>query len=401
MQQNSIYRKDFPFFDNTQCVYLDNGATSQKPLCVIEAEGHYYNELNANVHRGNHPLGRKVTELYEQARKKIAAYVNVAANEVVFTKGTTESINLVAYGLSELITSQDTIAITALEHHANIVPWQELCKRTGAKLVVLPLDNNHILDLPKAIELINYHRPKVLAVAHISNVLGSIQPIEILIKTAKQYPNYTLVDGAQAMLHTAPDLAQLPCDFYVFSAHKMFGPTGVGILIGRYERLCELSVFQTGGEMIEDVSFERSTYRLPPAKFETGTPNIAGIIAYSAAIDYLNELDAAAVTKYERELFSYLKQELQSIPNVETYGDLSNNHGTVAFNVIGEHCFDVAQLLSEQNIAIRSGHHCAQPLHSVLNVAGTLRVSLALYNNKQDVDQFIKALKQAIELLTL
>ncbi len=400
MSKVESLRKDFPFFNTSDVVYLDSGATSQKPQCVIDAIAHFYATQNANVHRGIHQLSQNATSDYESARKCVAQYINAAENEIVWTKGTTESINLVSYGLTPHLSLNDSILISEVEHHANIVPWQQLAKRTGAKLAFIKVDSNGILDAKCIKEAIKQHKPKLLALSHASNVLGSINPIQDAIAYAKQHNCLTLIDGAQAFLHLAPNMKQLDCDFYVFSAHKALGPTGVGVLYGKYQRLQELDVFQSGGEMIEYVTLTHSTFRDAPGKFETGTPNIAGIIAFTAALNYIKAISNKELREYETRLFKYLIKQLQAIDGITLYGDLEHNIGTMSFNYKNEHCFDIASLLDTYNIAVRSGHHCAQPLMSALSVPGTVRVSLSFYNNTQDIDQFIFALKHAIEMVS-
>lgn len=403
MKSPASLRADFPLlntqFEHAPLVYLDSGATSQKPSCVIEAISRYYSEQNANVHRGIHTLSEQATTAYEATRTQLAKYLSVSASEIVWTKGATEAINLIAYGLRDTIDSSDTIVISALEHHANIVPWQQLCQKTGAKLIVLPINELGILEIDNAYQIIEQAQPTVLALSHASNALGNIQPIESLIQFSKQFNTITVIDGAQGFLHLQPNLKELDCDFYVLSAHKALGPTGLGALYGKYEALCALPVYQTGGEMIDSVSFEHTTFAAPPAKFEAGTPNISAVIAFKSALEYLESLNHTHIRAYEFELFNYLVKSLRAIDGIKIYGDLINNIGTVSFNYKNEHPYDIAHLLDQNGIAVRSGHHCTQPLMAHLNVSGTVRVSLAFYNNHQDIDLFISALKTAISLL--
>ncbi len=395
-------RKDFPALAHhaqNQLVYLDSAATSQKPQCVIDTLNRFYSKENANVHRGAHRLSQSATSAYEDARAKVSRFINCDINELVWTKGATESINLVAYGLTPHIHAGDIILISQLEHHANIVPWQQLAKRTGAVIKALPIDEHGVLKVEESLELIEELRPKVLAISHASNALGNIQPVRQFITKAKQLGSFTLVDGAQSLLHLRPDVKQLDCDFFVFSAHKCLGPTGVGGLYGRYDMLEMLDVFQCGGEMVTKVTIEETTFNPPPSKFETGTPNIAGILGFASAIDYLNTLDKNELRAYEQDLFDYLKAQLADFEQVRLLGDMNHNIGTVSFVIDGEHPFDLATLLDMEGIAVRHGHHCAQPLMAALNVNGTVRVSLAFYNDKNDIDTFINALTNTLEMI--
>ncbi|TMO80495.1 cysteine desulfurase CsdA [Pseudoalteromonas sp. S3776] len=396
-------RNDFPTLNQTlngnPLVYLDSGATSQKPQSVIDATTRFYNLSNANVHRGRHTLSERATEQYEAARLKIADYFNVKANEIVWTKGATEALNLLAHGLQSQITHEDTVLITPLEHHANIVPWQVLTQNTGATLSVLPLEQNATFNIARCIDFITHTKAKVLCISQASNTLGNITNLAPLIAAAKAVGTLVVVDGAQGAMHLRPNLKQLGCDFYVFSAHKMLGPTGVGGLYGRYELLNALTPYQTGGEMIDTVTLEKSTYRAAPAKFETGTPNIAGVIGFSAAIDYLSALNIQQLQRYERTIFNYAATQLSKIDGVTIYSDLNNNIGTLSFNYKAEHPYDLATLLDGFGVAVRSGHHCTQPLMHHLGVKGTVRASFAFYNTHQDVDNFIHALKESIDLL--
>ncbi|TMO78136.1 cysteine desulfurase CsdA [Pseudoalteromonas sp. S3785] len=396
-------RNDFPTLNQTlngnPLVYLDSGATSQKPQSVIDATTRFYNLSNANVHRGRHTLSERATEQYEAARLKIADYFNIKANEIVWTKGATEALNLLAHGLQSQITHEDTVLITPLEHHANIVPWQVLTQNTGATLSALPLEQNATFNIACCIDFITQTKAKVLCISQASNTLGNITNLAPLIAAAKAVGTLVVVDGAQGAMHLRPNLKQLGCDFYVFSAHKMLGPTGIGGLYGRYELLNELTPYQTGGEMIDTVTLEKSTYRAAPAKFETGTPNIAGVIGFSAAIDYLSALNIQQLQRYERTIFNYAATQLSKIDGVTIYSDLNNNIGTLSFNYKAEHPYDLATLLDGFGVAVRSGHHCTQPLMHHLGVKGTVRASFAFYNTHQDVDNFIHALKESIDLL--
>ena len=396
-------RNDFPTLNQTlngnPLVYLDSGATSQKPQSVIDATTRFYNLGNANVHRGRHTLSERATEQYEEVRLKTADYFNVNTKEIVWTKGATEALNLLAHGLQRQITREDTVLITPLEHHANIVPWQVLTQNTGATLSALPLEQNATFNIARCIDMITHTKAKVLCISQASNALGNITNLGPLITAAKAVGTLVVVDGAQGAMHLRPNLKQLGCDFYVFSAHKMLGPTGVGGLYGRYELLNALTPYQTGGEMIDTVTLEKSTYRDAPAKFETGTPNIAGVIGFSAAIDYLSALDIEQLQRHEQAIFNYAATQLSKINGITIYSDLNNNIGTLSFNYKSEHPYDLATLLDGFGIAVRSGHHCTQPLMHHLGVKGTVRASFAFYNTHQDVDNFINALKESIELL--
>ena len=396
-------RNDFPTLNQTlngnPLVYLDSGATSQKPQSVIDATTRFYNLGNANVHRGRHTLSERATEQYEEVRLKTADYFNVNTKEIVWTKGATEALNLLAHGLQRQITREDTVLITPLEHHANIVPWQVLTQNTGATLSALPLEQNATFNIARCIDMITHTKAKVLCISQASNALGNITNLAPLIAAAKAVGTLVVVDGAQGAMHLRPNLKQLGCDFYVFSAHKMLGPTGVGGLYGRYELLNALTPYQTGGEMIDTVTLEKSTYRDAPAKFETGTPNIAGVIGFSAAIDYLSALDIEQLQRHEQAIFNYAATQLSKINGITIYSDLNNNIGTLSFNYKSEHPYDLATLLDGFGIAVRSGHHCTQPLMHHLGVKGTVRASFAFYNTHQDVDNFINALKETIELL--
>jgi len=396
-------RNDFTTLNQTlngnPLVYLDSGATSQKPQSVIDATTRFYSLGNANVHRGRHTLSERATEQYEEARLKTADYFNVNAKEIVWTKGATEALNLLAHGLQRQITREDTVLITPLEHHANIVPWQVLTQNTGATLSALPLEQNATFNIARCIDMITHTKAKVLCISQASNALGNITNLGPLITAAKAVGTLVVVDGAQGAMHLRPNLKQLECDFYVFSAHKMLGPTGVGGLYGRYELLNALTPYQMGGEMIDTVTLEKSTYRDAPAKFETGTPNIAGVIGFIAAIDYLSALNIEQLQRHEQAIFNYAATQLSKIDGITIYSDLKNNIGTLSFNYKSEHSYDLATLLDGFGIAVRSGHHCTQPLMHHLGVKGTVRASFAFYNTHQDVDNFINALKESIELL--
>ncbi|WP_394190817.1 SufS family cysteine desulfurase [Pseudoalteromonas atlantica] len=396
-------RADFPILtqqiNNQPLVYLDSAATSQKPQSVIAATEMFYTEQNANVHRGRHTLSEQATTAYEQTRDKVAHYFNVQSREIVWTKGATEALNLIANGLTEQLDKNSSIVITPLEHHANIVPWQQLALKTGAKLHILPLEADATFNIPTCIKFLKQVKPSVLALTHASNALGNITNLSPLLSAVEEFNTITVVDGAQGAMHLQPDLSTLDCDFYVFSAHKMLGPTGVGGLYGKYERLNALQPYQTGGEMIETVSLLQSTFRDAPAKFEAGTPNIAGVIGFSAALDYLAALDKKAVYDYEQVLFNYAVNKLNEIDGITIYSNLDHNIGTICFNYKDEHPFDIATLLDGFGVAVRSGHHCTQPLMAHLGINGSVRASFCFYNTHQDIDIFINALHECIALL--
>ncbi len=396
-------RADFPLLNkkvNKQpLVYLDSAATSQKPQAVIDALARFYSHENANVHRGRHTLSENATRNYEQTRTLLADYFSVKSNEIVWTKGATESINLIANGLASELKAGDKIAISAIEHHANIVPWQQLAQRTGAELIILPIADNLVIDSEKCGEFIKLNQPKIVAVTHASNTLGNITDLAPIIAACKAINAISVVDGAQAAMHLRPNLREIDCDFYAFSAHKMLGPTGLGGLYGRYKLLNSLDVYQTGGEMIETVNLTQSTFRDAPGKFEAGTPNIAGVIAFAEAINYLTALDFCKMRQHEHTIFDYALKQLAAIEGIKIYSDQKNNIGTISFNYRDEHPFDLATLLDGFGVAVRSGHHCTQPIMSHLGIPGTVRASFALYNNKDDVDAFIGAVKSSIELL--
>ena len=396
-------RQDFAILeqklDGQRLCYFDSAATTQKPAQVIDVIKTFYENENSNVHRGLHTLSERATTRYEHARQLTADFFHVDGKEIVWTSGATAAINLLASGLSAEFTEHSKVVISPFEHHANIVPWQQACARSGAELLVLPMLEEGKLDLAGSLALLQQHQPDVLAIGHVSNALGNIQPIDALIQCCQQLGITTVVDGAQSLLHLRPNLRELGCDFYVFSGHKALGPTGIGGLYGRYDKLDALPVYQTGGEMIATVTFEETTFRSAPAKFEPGTPNIAGVIAFAAALEYLNQIDSDALFQYEQQLYRKLLAEMEQIPGIAIYGDRHHNAGVISFNYKHEHHYDMATLLNTYGVAVRSGHHCTQPLMKQLNLNGTARVSLAFYNNEEDIAQFISALKSTIELI--
>ena len=396
-------RADFPILQRTSrgkpLVYLDNGATTQKPQCVIDAIDDYYRLRNANVHRAAHELAEEATELMEAARTQGQHFVNAThREEIIFTRGTTEGINLVAQILSQRIQPGQDIVISQLEHHSNIVPWQLLAQRTGANILAIDIDESGDLDLQDAANKITPNTA-VLAITHISNGLGTINPVAQLVQQAKAVGALTLVDGAQAVLHCAIDVQALDCDFYVFSGHKMFAPTGIGILYGRLALLNELPPWQGGGEMIDQVSIESSTYQNAPFRFEAGTPNIAGAVGLGAAFDYLSELPMQSLIDDEATLVARALSGLKQIPGVRIIGEPQQRASVVSFLMDGGHPNDVGTLLDQQGIALRTGHHCNMPLMSRLGIPGTVRASFSLYNDETDVDTLLAGVEKAATFL--
>ena len=400
----SDIRTDFPILsrkvNGKTLVYLDNAATSQKPQAVIDAIVAYYSHYNANIHRGVHALSQEATDAYEVARKKIQGHFNIAhSHEVIFTSGTTHGINLVANGFASFLKEGDEVVVSALEHHSNIVPWQMLCEKTGAKLEVIPMTAEGTLDMEAYSALLS-EKTKLVFVNHISNALGTINPIEDIIFKAHQVGAAVLVDGAQACSHIKPDLQALNVDFYVTSAHKMCGPTGVGILYGLEKWLNKLPPYQGGGEMIAEVSFEKTTYAELPHKFEAGTPNICGGIAFGTAIDYLNNIGFEAIAKHEEALLQYATAELSKILGLRIYGTGKDKTSVISFNIDGIHPYDIGTILDKLGIAVRTGHHCAQPIMSYFNIPGTVRASFAFYNTLEEVDLLVAGVKKAKQMLS-
>ncbi len=381
-------------------VYLDNAATTQKPQVVIDAISYAYTHFNANIHRGVHHLSQVATAHHEEARQHVARFIHAAsAEEVLFTKGTTDSLNMLAFSFGEaFIHEGDEIVVSALEHHSNIVPWQMLCERKKAVLKVIPLREDLTWDID-AFSSILSEKTRLISVAHVSNVLGIINPVEEVIRLAHERNIPVCIDGAQSVPHFAIDVQQLDCDFLVFSAHKMYGPTGLGVLYGKEKWLNLLPPAQGGGEMIEHVSFEKTTYNTLPYKFEAGTPNYIGSYAFSAALTYMENIGLAAIEAHERELAAYAEAQLQQIEGIHIYAAGQPKAGAISFNVEGIHPYDIGMLLDQQGVAVRTGHHCAEPLIEHLGVPGTIRISFGLYNDKSDIDAFIVALKRAIMML--
>mgnify|MGYP001595420914 CR=1 FL=1 len=397
-------RKDFPILhrnvNGKPLIYFDNAATSQTPQQVIDVIVDYYTNYNANIHRGVHRLSQEATDAYEQARIKIQKHFNAKyAHEIIYTAGTTHSINLVANGFSSLLKEGDEIIVSALEHHSNIVPWQMLCERTGSTLKVIPMNQKGTLELSEFDSLLNKNT-KLVTVNHISNALGTINPIEYIIEEAHKIGAAVLVDGAQSCPHIKPDVQALDVDFYVCSAHKICGPTGVGMLYGKEAWLKKLPPYQGGGEMIAEVSFEKTTYADLPHKLEAGTPNICGGIAFGAAIDYMNAIGFDAIAAYENELLEHATEQLLHIEGLKIYGTAKNKTSVISFNVGNIHPYDMGTILDKMGIAVRTGHHCTQPIMDYFKIPGTIRASFMFYNTKEEIDTFIIALKKAILMLS-
>ncbi len=400
-----IVRNDFPILtrtvNNKPLVYFDNGATTQKPNAVIEAIENYYKFQNANIHRGVHTLSQEITLAYEEARKVVQNHLNAEhAHEIIFTKGTTDAINLVAYSFGKkYIHAGDEIIISAMEHHSNIIPWQQLCIDKNATLKVIQINELGEIDLEDYKKLIS-ENTKLIALTHVSNTLGTINPIKEMIATAHQLNIPVLIDGAQAVPHMKVNVLDLGADFYCFGAHKLFGPTGVGVLYGKEKWLNEMPPYQTGGGVIKTVSFEKTTFAPLPLKFEAGTPNIAGGIGLAAAINYVNKLGLENIALYEHELLEYATKKLSEIDGLKIIGTAKQKVGVISFVVAGLHPFDIGVILDKQGIAVRTGHHCTQPLMAIYGVPGTVRISFAFYNAIQEIDAFVKALNKAIQMLS-
>lgn len=398
----AAFRAEFAFFNQQpDWVYLDNAATMHKPAAVIAAETEFYQTYNANVHRGAHQLSQQATQLFEQARDTVAVYLNARAREeIIWCSGTTAALNQLAFGLmGTALKAGDRVLISALEHHANIVPWQFHCQQYGVLLDVIPLDANHQLDQAEYQRLLAL-KPKVVSVAQVSNVLGHIQPIATMVHQAKAAGAVTIIDGAQGILLQRPDVQQLDCDFYVFSGHKIYGPTGIGVLYGKRPTLELLRPLLYGGEMIQQVSFSGTTLNQLPYRLEAGTPNIAGAVGLAAALCWLQQWDQTAIAEHKQHLLQQLFQGLQQLSEIELVSQRNNNAGIVAFNIRGEHHSDVAALLDQQKIAVRAGTHCAMPLFAAIGKSGAVRMSLAAYNTPQDVARTLVAVRQVLEILS-
>ena len=396
-------RADFPILsrkvNGQDLVYFDNAATSQTPQQVIDVIVDYYSRLNANIHRGVHKLSQEATDAYEEARIKIQKHFNAAQPyEIILTSGTTESINLIASGYSTILQAGDQLIISALEHHSNIVPWQMLCEKTGAELKVIPMTLEGTLDM-QAYESLLSPKTKLVFVNHVSNALGTVNPIEEIITKAHAYGAKVLIDGAQACPHIKPDVQALDVDFYVTSAHKLCGPTGVGMLYGKTELLKALPPYQGGGEMIATVTFEKTTYADLPHKFEAGTPNIAGGIAFGAALDYMNGIGMDAIASYEAELLAYATAELKKIEGIKIFGEAEEKTAVISFNVGVQHPYDLGSILDQMGIAVRTGHHCAQPIMDFFEIPGTVRASFSFYNTFEEIDLLIAGVRKAVQML--
>ena len=396
-------REEFPILDQKingeDLIYLDNAASTQKPKAVINAIKDYYENDHSNVHRGVHTLSVRATEAYENARGKVTEFLNSPNNhQIIFTKGTTDSINLIATSITSLINENDEILITAMEHHSNIVPWQELCKRTGAVLKIIPINENGEILIDDYKDMVSA-KTKLISVVHLSNTLGTINPIEDIIKIAKSHDVITVIDGAQAAGHLPIDVQQLDCDFYLFSGHKIFGPTGIGVLYGKEEILNRIDPYQYGGEMILKVTFEETTYNSLPHKFEAGTPNIAGAVGIGASIDFINSLDRDLCHEYEMSLHDYALNQLEQIDGIRIIGKSSHKSAIISFVIDGMHPHDIGTIINQKGIAVRTGHHCTMPLMDFYEIPGTVRASFSIYNNHSEIDKLIDAIKLAIKML--
>ena len=397
-------RNDFPILNTkvngNQLIYFDNAATSQTPNCVIDSISDYYKNLNSNIHRGVHKLSQLATDKYEESRKKFKEHLNArSASEIIFTSGTTHSINLISNGFTGFLKEGDEIIVSQLEHHSNIVPWQMLCEKTGAIMKVIPMNEKGDLDLSEFSDLLG-NKTKVVFVNHVSNALGTVNPIETIIEKSHKAGAAVLIDGAQAAPHFEIDVRKLDVDFYVCSAHKLCGPTGVGILYGKKEWLEKLPPYQGGGEMIDQVSFEKSTYADLPNKFEAGTPNISGVIASGIALDYINKLGLANIKEYEDYLLDYATAKLEEIDGIKIYGESKTKVSVISFNIGEIHPYDIGSVIDNLGIAVRTGHHCAQPIMDYFDIPGTIRISFSFYNTIDEINILIDALKRASKMLS-
>lgn len=399
-------RSQFPILSRTfyhkPLAYLDSAATTQKPQCVIEAISDYYSSYNANVHRGIYALSEESTKLYEEARQQVCSFVNAqSASEIIFTKGTTESINLVASSFGQVfVQAGDEILVSTMEHHSNIVPWQLLCERTGATLKVIPISDEGVIDLDTYKKMLN-PRVKIVGVVQVSNALGIVNPVKEMIALAHEQAIPVLIDGAQAVPHMSVDVMDLDCDFYVFSAHKMYGPTGVGVLYAKQKWLEAMPPYQGGGDMIKTVTFEQTDYNAPPSRFEAGTPNMAGVIGLKAAIDFMQRLGIEHIAEHEKTLYHYAEQKLQAVPGLHIVGTAAHKAGAVSFVLDAVHPHDISTILDQHAVAIRAGHHCAMPLMKRLGLAATARASFGVYNTFSDIDRLCDGLNAAVEMFTL
>ena len=397
-------RNDFPILNTkvngNQLIYFDNAATSQTPNCVIDSISDYYKNLNSNIHRGVHKLSQLATDKYEESRKKFKEHLNArSTSEIIFTSGTTHSINLISNGFTGFLKEGDEIIVSQLEHHSNIVPWQMLCEKTGAIMKVIPMNEKGDLDLSEFSDLLG-NKTKVVFVNHVSNALGTVNPIETIIEKSHKAGAAVLIDGAQAAPHFEIDVRKLDVDFYVCSAHKLCGPTGVGILYGKKEWLEKLPPYQGGGEMIDQVSFEKSTYADLPNKFEAGTPNISGVIASGIALDYINTLGLVNIKEYEDYLLDYATAKLEEIDGIKIYGESRTKVSVISFNIGEIHPYDIGSVIDNLGIAVRTGHHCAQPIMDYFDIPGTIRISFSFYNTIDEINILIDALKKASKMLS-
>lgn len=396
-------RQDFPALRQTvygkNLIYFDNGATSQKPQPVLDAINQYYSKNNANIHRGVHYMSQQATSEYEASRNFIQTYLNAAKpEEIIFTKGTTDGINLVAFSFGQLLEEGDEILVSAMEHHSNIVPWQLLCERRNLTLKVIPISQRGELDM-EAFDALLSEKTKLVAVTHISNTLGTVNPVDEIVEKAHKFGAKVLIDGAQSIQHTRIDVRAMNCDFFVFSGHKVFGPTGIGVLYGKEALLDSMPPYQGGGDMIARVTFERTTYNELPFKFEAGTPHIAGGICLGTALQYLDQFNMSELEHYERELADYAQDLISTFEDVRIIGTAKNKTSVVSFHVDGVHPFDIGTLLDKQGIAVRTGHHCTQPLMDIYGIPGTIRASFAFYNTREEIDTFIAAVEKSISML--
>ena len=396
-------RKDFPILgkkvNNTDLIYFDNAATSQTPNQVIDAISNYYKENNSNIHRGLHSLSADATNKYENSRSIIKNHFGAAhEHEIIFTSGTTHGINIISSGLEKSISSKDVLIVSEMEHHSNIVPWQMLCEKTGSKLKVLPINDDGTLDMDEYNSLLT-PKVKFVFINHVSNTLGIVNPLKEIIDLAHKNGSKVLVDGAQGAAHFKINLQELDVDYYVASAHKLCGPTGVGFLYGKSELLNSLPPYQGGGEMISNVTFNKTEYADLPHKFEAGTPNISGVIGFGAAIDYMNSIGFNNIEVYEKELLDYATENLKKIDNIKIYGDINNKISVISFNIGNHHPSDIGSILDQYGIAVRTGQHCTQPIMDHFNIPGTVRASFSFYNTKSEIDLFIDAVKKASKML--
>ena len=402
-------RKQFPVLDQKvygkPLVYFDNAATTQKPLCVIERERDYYLHENCNIHRGVHYLSQMATEAYENARKTVAQFINARQpQEIVFTRGTTESLNLLAISLGQLLVNEgDKVVVSAMEHHSNMVPWQQFLDRINKinrmnNLLVIRMDKNGILDLNHYEELLKQH-PKIVSIAHISNTLGTVNPVKEMIAMAHKYDIPVIIDGAQSMAHQVIDVQDLDCDFYVFSGHKMYAPMGIGGLYGKMEWLEKMPPYQFGGEMVDTVSFEKTTFNKVPFKFEAGTPNVGAALGLETAVKFIQSFDRQEVEAYEDELLRYATEQLSGIEGMRFIGQAPKRNGLISFVIDGIHPYDLGTIIDKMGVAVRTGHHCAEPVMTFFGIPGTVRASFAMYNTKEEIDIFVKAVERAANML--